>query len=559
MTEPFATLVDAAAALRAGTVSSRELVTDAFARADALDPVLGVYVARFDEEALLAAKRVDERAGGPSRASRGSRGPYASPGTTGSTRAAGPLAGLPIAVKDNFATIEGPTTAQSPAHDPSWWRGRDAEVVARLRRAGAIVLGKTTMAEYAMGRPDPTHPFPVPRNPWDPERWTGGSSTGNGAGLAAGLFLGAVGSDTAGSVRLPAALCGASALKTTFGLLPRTGCLPLSPSQDVVGPMGVSAADCALLLDAALGRDVGARARFADLAGVRVGVPYELLDRAGVDPATTAAFEAALAVLRGAGADVVAFALPEFDALLAANAVTMLAEAFTAHRVRLTADYAGHGRGFRRLALAGGLLPAHTYLRAQRVRRSATDAITARLDEAGVDVLATPTWPAGARRYLDEGSMPGGEVNLAAVWNPTGFPALAVPMGVDDAGMPLSLQFVGRAFADDTVLAVGEVYQGLTGWHLRRPVVDEGAWPAPLSDPDASTSAASRSPMGAPDRPGAVAAPPAADPDRIAVALAELGVAVTPADLAAIAAVTSVLRAGAPALDVFEQVETPPA
>lgn len=181
MRQPFATLAEAAEALRTGKISSRELVEAALADAEVLDPLLGVYVNRFPEEALTAAKAADARP----------------------ARERGPLHGLPLALKDNFAAAEGPVTAQSPAHDPSWWRGRDAPAVARLRAAGAVVLGKTTLTEYAMGRPDPRHAFPLPRNPWDPRCWTGGSSTGNGAGIATGLFLGALGTDTSGSVRLP--------------------------------------------------------------------------------------------------------------------------------------------------------------------------------------------------------------------------------------------------------------------------------------------------------------------------------------------------------------------
>ncbi|MGC0420390.1 amidase [Embleya sp. AB8] len=543
MTAPFATLTDTAHALRTGEISSRELVADAFAAADALDPVLGVYVARFDEPAALAAKRADE-----TRAAAGATPLAPLP----------PLAGLPIAIKDNLATIEGPTTAQSPTHDPAWWRGRDADAVARLRAAGAIVLGKTTMVEYAMGRPDPAHPFPVPRNPWDPERWTGGSSTGNGAGLAAGLFLGALGSDTAGSVRLPAALCGVTGLKTTYGALPIAGCVPLSPSQDVLGPMGIDARDCALLLDAVRGTDFAARTWLGDLAGVRVGVPYELLDRPGVDPACAAAFATALDALRELGAEVRPFALPEVDALLAVNAVTMLAEAFAAHRRRLVEEFAAHGRSFRRLAVAGGLLPAHLYLRARRARSAATHMIGTRLVEHGVDVLATPTWPSGAQRYADEANLPGREPNLTAAWNPTGFPALALPMGVDDAGLPLSLQLVGPAGADDRLLAVGDVYQHATRWHLRRPTVDEHGRPAPLPDPDRPAPAAHPTPATAGAH--AVAAPPApaADPDRIAAALAELGVTPTPADLAAVTALTAGLRAIVPVLDAYDREEPLP-
>ncbi|NUU24863.1 MAG: amidase [Streptomycetaceae bacterium] len=460
----FATLAETAAAVRSGTVSSRELVAHALAAADRLDPVLGAYVTRFPEEALLAAKRADA--------------------ATAAGEELGPLHGVPLAVKDNLATAEGPTTGQSPAHDPRWWLGRDADAVAALRAAGAIVLGKTTMAEYAVGRPEPAHTFPVPRNPWDVDRWTGGSSCGNGAGIAAGLFPAALGTDTAGSVRLPAALCGITGLKTTYGLVPRAGLLPLSWSQDVVGPMAATAHDCALLLDTLTPRPAA-----TDLPDrIRIRVPEEVVMHPGVLPATRAAFDTALLDLRATGAEIVPFPLPEFPALQAANAVTMLTEAFAAHGTSLAAAWTTHGRSFRRVVGAGALIPGHLYLRAQRARAAALSALLARLGP--YDVIATPTWPSGARRYTDEPALPGDEFNPAAAWNAAGLPALALPMGADPDGMPLSLQLVGRPGADGLLLALGMRYQSGTEHHRRRPAVDPAAVPLPLPDPDAADSPA---------------------------------------------------------------------
>ncbi|MFC9861320.1 amidase [Streptomyces sp. NPDC055082] len=510
MQQPFPTLTEAVHSLRSGAVGSRELVEAALRDADRLDPLLGVYVTRFPEQALAAADAADARRSGDR----------------------GPLHGLPLAVKDNLATVEGPSTAQSPVHDPGWWHGQDAPAVARLRGAGAVVLGKTTMAEYAIGRPDPAHTFPVPRNPWDPERWTGGSSTGNGAGIAAGLFLGALGTDTSGSVRLPAALCGTTGLKTTFGLLPAEGCVPLSPSQDVLGPMAVSARDCGLLLDALTGRP-RPTAPVAGVRGLRIGVPYGLVEGAGVTEECRTAFHRSLRELRELGAEIREFDLPEFGPLLAVNAVTMLAEAFAVHGERLAAHWQGHGRGFRRLAAAGAVLPAHLYLRAQRTREQLTARLLARLDSpGGVDVVATPTWPAPARTYAHE-TAPGDELNLTAVWNPTGFPALALPMGADPAGLPLSLQLAGRPHAESTLLAAGEAFQSATTWHLRRAAPDPRHRPAPLRDPDAT---------GADPKPPVPSAPAQAPESAgIEAALAAVGITPGPADLAAVRAVAQAL------------------
>ncbi|MFD3480101.1 amidase [Streptomyces sp. NPDC058695] len=502
MEQSFETLSGAVHALRTGAVSSRELVTDALADADALDPLLGVFVTRFPEQALATARAADALPAGE----RGS------------------LHGVPVAVKDNFAAAEGPVTAQSPAHDPGLWRGLDAPAVTRLRSAGAVVIGKTTMAEYAMGRPDPAHSFPVPRNPWDVERWTGGSSTGNGAGIAAGIFLGALGTDTSGSVRLPAALCGTTGLKPTHGLVPLDRCLPLSPSQDVAGPMAVSAADCGLLLSALTGgsyvpRGVGE----AGVRGLRIGVPYGLVDAPGITGACRSAFAEALRVLTELGAETREFELPEFSSLLAVNATVMLGEAFAAHGARLAARWELHGRAFRRLAAAGAALGPGLVDGARLTGAALTAGLLERMDgPGGVDVIATPTWPAGARPYHQEAA-PGDELNLTAPWNPTGFPALALPMGADGAGLPLSLQFVARPHAERTLLGAGAAYQRATAWHLRRATPDPGARPRPLPEP-----------------PPTEAARETAD-DLVTAALNAAGLTPDPADLTAVRATAHAL------------------
>ncbi len=177
------TIESAAVALRAGEVTSEELVQAMLAGADALDEQLGVYLARFDSQALAAARQADaERAAGVDR---------------------GPLHGIPVGIKDIIATDEGPTTCQSLVLPPDWGEQGDGPVLRRLREAGAVIMGKLTTMEFAVGRPDRSKPFPLPCNPWNTERWTGGSSSGSGNGVAAGLMLGALGTDTGGSIRVP--------------------------------------------------------------------------------------------------------------------------------------------------------------------------------------------------------------------------------------------------------------------------------------------------------------------------------------------------------------------
>ncbi len=201
---------EAASSLRAGEISSVELTELMIERADALDPQLGTYLARFDDLARTHGEA-------------GRRGLRCRDGQ-------GPVAGHPVAVKDILATSDGPTTAQEPGARPRVGRGHDAPVVARLRAAGAVITGKVTTMEFAIGFPDTTKPFPVPRNPWNSTTWPGGSSSGTGAGVAAGLFLAGIGTDTGGSIRIPAAFCGVSGLMPTFGRVPKSGCVPLGYS-----------------------------------------------------------------------------------------------------------------------------------------------------------------------------------------------------------------------------------------------------------------------------------------------------------------------------------------
>jgi Asp-tRNA(Asn)/Glu-tRNA(Gln) amidotransferase A subunit family amidase len=271
------TVTNAAAKLRLGELSSVELTTALLARADALDPAIGTYVTRLDESALAAAARADaDFAAGIDK---------------------GPYQGIPIGIKDILATSDGPTTANSLVLDRAWGAGKDGPVVARLKAAGAVITGKVTTSEFAIGSPDPTKPFAIPRNPWNVERTPGGSSAGTGNGLAAGLFLAGIGTDTGGSIRIPAAWNGTSGLIATFGRVPKSGCAPLGYSLDHIGPMARSARDCAEMLaiiagyhasdECCVARPVDdyVGALSGDLAGVRVGIERRNHFPDGADPA----------------------------------------------------------------------------------------------------------------------------------------------------------------------------------------------------------------------------------------------------------------------------------
>lgn len=459
MTEPL-TLSDASVALHEGAVTSVELVQAAYARADRLDGALGTYLLRFDEQAVAAAAGRDaEMAAGVDR---------------------GPLHGVPIAIKDIIATDDGPTTAQSLILDPAWGDQGDAPVVRRLRDAGAIILGKTTTMEFACGCPDPVKPFPIPRNPWNRERWPGGSSSGTGSGIAAGMFFGGLGTDTGGSIRCPAAYCGISGHKPTFGLVPKAGCTPLGYSYDHIGPMARSAHDCALMLQAMAGYHASDPTSSSlpvtdvvtpltgDLHGLKVGVDWSLSSRSGVDPALAGCLEAAVAGLRQAGATVVDVTIPYFDALAAATMLCWPSEALANHRADLQARWFEYGKPTRLAIAAGALLSGADFVQAQRVRRVGVEAIAGLLAER-CDVIVTPTAAGGAPDVdgLDLNTVVGSV--FTPVWNAVGFPALSVPMGFTGDGLPLGMQIAGLPFADSTVLRVGDAFQRLTEHHRQQP------------------------------------------------------------------------------------------
>jgi aspartyl-tRNA(Asn)/glutamyl-tRNA(Gln) amidotransferase subunit A len=465
MTE-YLTISDAAAALRSGQTTSVDLVEHAIAAADAADEQLGTFITRFVEQSRIAAVAADvDLAAGT----------------------AGPLTGIPLGIKDILTTVEAPTTGQSVVQDPAWSDG-DAVVVSRLRDAGGIVMGKTSTMEFACGLPDASKPFPVPRNPWDVDTWPGGSSSGTGSGVAAGMFLGGLGTDTGGSVRIPSAFCGISGLMPTFGLVPKSGCLPLGYTLDHIGPMAGSVRDCALMLSVMAGYDASdvtaiespvpdySSALTGDLRGVRIGV--DRLARVvgdAEDEALPALFEASIAALAGLGAEIVELELPMYEQMSAALMVIVSGEMLAYHlpdaQTRL-ADFVASNR------LGLGQHTFHTgadYVQAQRVRRVAHKAITATY--ADVDLVLTPTASVGAIPLAELGDDFGSWFRLihTAYWDGLGNPVLSVPMGFTASGLPLGLQFAGRPFDETLVLRAGDAYQQVTDWHTRRPALPAAA------------------------------------------------------------------------------------
>ncbi|WP_261540347.1 amidase [Burkholderia multivorans] len=462
MSNSVLTLTDAAAALRNGTTTSRRLTEAALAVADRTDAEIGIYLARFDEQALAAADRADaELAQGQDR---------------------GPLHGIPIGVKDIIAVAEGPTTAQSLILDPEWAKGHDAPVVSRLKGGGAVITGKTTTMEFAIGMADPSKPFPIPRNPWNPQTWPGGSSSGSGSGVALGAFYAGLGTDTGGSIRVPAALCGVTGLMPTFGRVPKSGCVPLGYSLDRVGPIARSAADCAAVLQVISGlhpsdpdsvnAPFAAQGVFGDLTGVKIGVVLEGHMPEGTDPALATTFEEAIDVLVEHGAEIHEVALPLRMETLTAHMVMANSEALAYHRPDMAQRWNDYGAAARGLIAHGALVSGADYVQAQRVRRVAQLELAQLFSR--VDVILAPTVSIGApalQPFLD------GSANLmqifshfhASYWNVVGNPVLALPMGFTDGGLPLSMQVASRPFAEGLILKVGQIYQSATRHHLEVP------------------------------------------------------------------------------------------
>jgi aspartyl-tRNA(Asn)/glutamyl-tRNA(Gln) amidotransferase subunit A len=473
------TILQAARALRSRERSSVELLEETTARADAHDRALGVYISRFDDSARAAAAQADdELAAGVDR---------------------GPLHGIPLGVKDIVATADGETTAQSRAFDPAWSDDGDAPAVARLRAAGAVVTGTLSTMELAIGVPDADCGFPLPRNPWNTRAWAGGSSSGAAAGVAAGLFLGALGSDTGGSIRVPAAFCGVSGLKPTYGRVPADGVVPLAWTLDHLGPLARSAWDCGALLEALTGAATAASASTrwvggaADgrgavggdgflaeagrsLCGVRIGIERaHHLGRDGEDRALAPTFEQAVRVLRDLGATVVEVEIPRYDEVFAAYWVTMTSEALAAHGERLRARWDDHLRSTRTTIAAGALVSGADYVQAQRMRRAAQRDVAAVLRD--VDLVAMPTANQGAPDVAELRDGPPMAVfrrTFTPYWDVVGNPVLALPIGFASNGLPLSMQLAARPWEEALLVRAGDAFQRATEWHLAEPGLGEG-------------------------------------------------------------------------------------
>lgn len=465
MSDPTALGVAAfARALRARELSAAEATAACLDRIRTLDPRVQAFATVTVETALDAARAADVAL---------ARG------------AAGPLAGIPVAVKENTAVRGVAQTNGCPAFAGAPAATVDAAVVARLRAAGAIIVGVTRMNELAFAPTGVNPIFGTPANPWGDGRMPGGSSSGSGVAVASGLVAAALGTDTGGSVRIPASLCGVTGLKPTYGRVSRNGITPLAWTLDHVGPITRSAEDAAVVLETLAGHDpadVSSAPRPADLyaaatarsmRGVRVGVLREFaIPRS--DREVARAFEEAIADLGRAGATVRDVVAPSLRHAMHAMSAVLLSEADAALRPLLGPRLEQVSIEARMLLELAKLVGAAHYLAAGRLRARLYAELRALLAE--VHVLALPTTPvpapAAGEQMVDVGGEPVSVMAalsmLTAPFNLVGLPALALPCGFTAAGLPVSLQLVGRPFGEASLLAAGAAYQRETDWHARR-------------------------------------------------------------------------------------------
>ena len=449
-----------AARLRAGELSPREAVADSLERIERLDPRLNSFISVRAEKALAEA---DALAG---------------------VAAPGPLHGVPVAVKDVIDVAGERTTAASRILAENV-AAADAAAVAGLRRAGAVVVGKLNTHEFAFAATTTSPHFGPARNPWDPARICGGSSGGSGAAAAADLVAGTLGTDTAGSIRIPACVCGVTGLRPSTGRVSNRGVVPVSWTLDTVGPVARSAEDCALLLQAIAGGDPGdpstVTAPVPDYAaelgggvrGLRIGVVEHLFE-GPIDPRVAAAAEQALAELSGLGARVERVDAGFLRHTHVVTQLLMLPEAAAAHLPWLRTRLADYGADVRARLLAGLLLPATAAVTGQRARRQLF-AEARRLFERH-DLLAGPELPVTAPLIGEDTVEIEGEripFRLALIpfnspWACLGLPAASVPCGLVD-GLPVGLALAGRRLAEATVLQAAHGFQQATDWHERRP------------------------------------------------------------------------------------------
>jgi len=457
------TIADAARLIETRRLSSVELTDALLARIEALDPQLNAFLLPTPEKAREQAKAAEREimAG----------------------RYRGPLHGIPFGLKDIYATAGIRTTAHSKICE-NLVPTEDATTVSKLYQAGGVLLGKLATHEFAHGGPSFDLPWPPARNPWNRDHFTGGSSSGAGAAVAAGFVPGALGSDTGGSIRGPAALCGIVGLKPTYGLVSRAGVYANSFTFDHAGPMTWTVEDCAIMLQAIAGHDPKDPASAShpipdyrgaltgDIRGLRIGIVRHLYeDDTTVAPEVRAALDEAYAVFRSLGATLEDVRIRPSADYYAVKITIAESEQYAIHEEELRSRPGDFGADFLGRALPAVLYSGADYVQAQRERRLMLAEMAPIYEK--FDVLLTPTAPGPAPRLGTWRTISFWQnSSLTTPFNVTGGPALAQCMGFTSAGLPLSLQLVGRPFDEPTVLRAAHAYEKATNWRKRRPNLD---------------------------------------------------------------------------------------
>jgi aspartyl-tRNA(Asn)/glutamyl-tRNA(Gln) amidotransferase subunit A len=456
------TIAEATKLIAAKKLSPVELAKTHLDRISRLDPQLNAFLMVTEERALADAKAAEARQ------------------MSGSSR--GKLDGIPIAHKDIYCTAGIRTTAHSKLlkdNVPT----RDARTVAKWAHAGTVMLGKLSTHEFAFGGPSFDLPWPPARNPWNREHFTAGSSSGTGAAVAAGLILGGTGSDTGGSIRGPAALCGIAGIKPTYGLCSRVGILPLAYSLDHAGPMAWTAEDCALLLQGMAGHDpedpASANRPVPDFTaelgkgakGLRIGVVrhfFETDNRAS--DATRAGIDGALDFFRKEGAEVRDIALSPMIEYFAVGWLIMVTEAFALHGPWLRERFMDYSEMLRDRVARAALVSGPDIVQATRRRRVLCREMADAM--ADLDVIVMASAPAEAPRIDNVPKWSGIEKpSFTMPCNVTGFPAISICTGFGAGGLPVSMQLAGKPFTEPTLFRAAHAYETAMPWRSKRPAM----------------------------------------------------------------------------------------
>ena len=441
--------------LRAGSITAEMLARDALARVAARDGALHAFVLVTEERALADARRADEE--------------------RKSGRDRGPFHGIPYALKDIYDTAGIRTTCHSKLRLHNVPK-EDSVAAARLRDAGGVLLGKLATHEFAIGGPSFDLPFPPARNPWNPAHITGGSSSGSATAIGARMVRMAMGSDTGGSIRGPAAWCGTVGIKPTYGRVSRRGVFPLSWTLDHIGPLSRSVEDSAITLQVLAGHDPQDTASAdvpvpdysADLekgvAGLRIGVPREFFATApAITWDVTAGIDRTISQLREAGAVVEDVQLPDYALFSAVGRVIMMAEAFAIHESDMQARLLDYGEITAGRFILGAAITAADFIHALRARRELTDAVNRALSH--YDALLTLSALNTAPRFdQPTDSLSSASPIQTIPFNVTGHPAMSVPTGLGANGLPIGVQIVGRPFDEPMVFRIGRAIEKLSGW-----------------------------------------------------------------------------------------------